>query len=90
MYEDTKDFIRRCGACQKHGNINSRDAMPLTNNLQIELFDVWGINHHYLLKHGIRHNVATPYHPQTSGQVETSNKKIKNILQKTVNEMGTT
>jgi transposase InsO family protein len=30
--------------------------------------------HCYLIKHGIRHNVATPYHPQTSGQVETSNK----------------
>ena len=45
MYEDTKDFIRRCGACQRHGNINSRDAMPLTNNLQIELFDVWGIDY---------------------------------------------
>jgi hypothetical protein len=43
MYEDTKDFIQRCGACQRHGNINTRDAMPLTNNLQIELFDVWGI-----------------------------------------------
>jgi len=42
----------------------------------------------YLLKHGIHHNVATPYHPQTSGQVETSNKQIKNILQKTVNEIG--
>ena len=45
--------------------------------------------HKYLLKHGIRHNVTTPYHPQTSGQAETSNKQIKNILQKTVNEMGT-
>ena len=45
MYEDMKDFIRRCGACQRHENINSRDAMPLTNNLQIELFDVWGIDY---------------------------------------------
>jgi len=44
---------------------------------------------HYLSKHGIRHNITTPYHPQTSGQAETSNKQIKNILQKTVNEMGT-
>ena len=44
--------------------------------------------HNYLSKHGIRHNVATPYHPQTSGQAETSNKQIKNILQKIVNEMG--
>jgi hypothetical protein len=126
--------------------------MPLTNNLQIELFDVWGIDymgpfpksknceyilvavdyvskwveampcravdakhskkmfheiiflrfgvprmvisdggkhfternfHQYLLKHGICHNVATLYHPQTSGQAEMSNKQIKNILQKT-------
>jgi hypothetical protein len=45
--------------------------------------------HNYLLRHGIHHNVATPYHPQISGQAETSNKQIKNILQKTVNEMGT-
>jgi transposase InsO family protein len=44
----------------------------------------------YLSKHGIYHNVATPYHPQTSGQAETSNKQIKNILQKMVNEMGIT
>jgi hypothetical protein len=45
--------------------------------------------HLYLKSHGIHHNVATPDHPQRSGQVETSNKQIKNILQKTVDEMGT-
>ena len=45
MYEDTKDFIRRCGACPRHWNINLRDAMPLTNNFRIELFDVWGIDY---------------------------------------------
>jgi transposase InsO family protein len=44
--------------------------------------------HNYLAKQGIRHNIATPYHSQISGQAETSNKQIKNILQKTVNEMG--
>jgi hypothetical protein len=132
--------------------------MPLTNNLQIELFDCWGIDYmgpfpksknseyilvavdyvskwveampcraadsrnskkmceevifrrfgvprmvisdggthlidknfcKYLAKHGICHNVATPYHPQTSGQAKISNKQIKNILQKIVDEMGT-
>ncbi|KAI5343276.1 hypothetical protein L3X38_011152 [Prunus dulcis] len=36
-------------------------------------------------KYNITHKVATPYHPQTSGQVEISNKEIKNILMKTVN-----
>jgi transposase InsO family protein len=34
---------------------------------------------------GFDHRIATPYHPQTSGQVETLNKEIKNILQKIVN-----
>jgi len=38
-----------------------------------------------LEKYGVRHNVATPYHPQTSGQVEVSNREIKQILAKTVN-----
>jgi transposase InsO family protein len=43
-----------------------------------------------LLEVGVDHRIATPYHPQTSGQAETSNKQIRNILQKTVNEMGRT
>jgi transposase InsO family protein len=37
-----------------------------------------------LKKYGVRHRVATPYHPQTSGQVEISNREIKTILEKTV------
>jgi transposase InsO family protein len=34
----------------------------------------------FLKELGAKHNIATPYHPQTSGQAETSNKHIKNIL----------
>jgi len=30
---------------------------------------------------------ATPHHPQTSGQVEVSNRQIKQILEKTVNSL---
>lgn len=37
-----------------------------------------------LSKYGVTHKVATPYHPQTSGQVEVSNRQIKSILEKTV------
>ena len=36
-------------------------------------------------KYGITHKVATPYHPQTSGQVELANREIKQILEKTIN-----
>ncbi|XP_070055382.1 uncharacterized protein [Nicotiana tomentosiformis] len=37
-------------------------------------------------KYGVKHKVATAYHPQMSGQVEVSNKEVKQILEKTVSE----
>ena len=37
-----------------------------------------------LKNNGVQHRVATPYHPQTSEQVEVSNRQIKEILEKTV------
>ncbi|XP_050211656.1 uncharacterized protein LOC126661825 [Mercurialis annua] len=36
-------------------------------------------------KYNVYHRIATPYHPQTSGQVEVSNHELKRILEKTVN-----
>ncbi|XP_059302310.1 uncharacterized protein LOC132054285 [Lycium ferocissimum] len=33
-------------------------------------------------KYGVKHRVETPYHPQTSGQVDASNWEIKSILAK--------
>jgi hypothetical protein len=38
-----------------------------------------------LKKYGVTHKVSTPYHPQTNGQAEVSNREIKGILEKTVN-----
>nr|GEZ65220.1 reverse transcriptase domain-containing protein [Tanacetum cinerariifolium] len=37
-------------------------------------------------KFGVTHRLATPYHPQTSGQVEVSNCGLKRILERTVGE----
>nr|GEW40753.1 reverse transcriptase domain-containing protein [Tanacetum cinerariifolium] len=39
-----------------------------------------------MLKFGVTHRLATPYHPQTSGQVEVSNHGLKRILERTVGE----
>ena len=38
-----------------------------------------------MAKYGVKHKLDTPYHPQTSGQVELANKEIKTILMKVVN-----
>nr|GEX33389.1 reverse transcriptase domain-containing protein [Tanacetum cinerariifolium] len=37
-------------------------------------------------KYGFTHRLATPYHPQTSGQVEVSNRGLKRILERAVCE----
>ena len=45
------------------------------------------VNHlmeNLLRKCNVKHKIPTPYHPQTSGQVEVSNRKTKKILEKTM------
>ena len=37
-----------------------------------------------LKKYGVFHKTSTPYHPQTNGQAEVSNREVKSILEKTV------
>nr|GEW78853.1 reverse transcriptase domain-containing protein [Tanacetum cinerariifolium] len=37
-------------------------------------------------KYGVTHRLETPYHPQTSGQVEVSNSGLKRILERAVGE----
>ncbi|GJX64814.1 reverse transcriptase domain-containing protein [Tanacetum coccineum] len=40
-------------------------------------------------KYGVTHRLATAYHPETSGQVEVSNRGLKRILERTVGENRT-
>nr|GEV95906.1 reverse transcriptase domain-containing protein [Tanacetum cinerariifolium] len=39
-----------------------------------------------MLKYGVTHRLATAYHPQTSGQLEVSNRSLKRILKRTIGE----
>ena len=65
-------------------NILSRFGAPMTiisdegshfaNKLFIKL----------IRKYGIKHVMGLAYHPQSNGQVEISNRKIRNILENTV------
>ena len=36
-------------------------------------------------KYGVHHRLSTPYHPQSNGQAEISNREIKHVLERTVN-----
>ncbi|GJY52261.1 reverse transcriptase domain-containing protein [Tanacetum coccineum] len=43
VFKDANEYVRRCDACQRSGNISSRNEMP-QNNIQVcEVFDIWGI-----------------------------------------------
>ncbi|KAL4384267.1 hypothetical protein GQ457_15G020160 [Hibiscus cannabinus] len=154
LFKDAHNFYKACDRCQRTRNIYRRTEMPLQCILEVELFDVWGIDFmgpfpsshgdlyillavdyvskwveaiatprndaqnvlKFLHKHifirfgvpraiindegtyfdnkliakaaqryGIRHKIATSYHPQTNDQAEVSNREIKQILEKVVN-----
>nr|GEV77320.1 reverse transcriptase domain-containing protein [Tanacetum cinerariifolium] len=42
-----------------------------------------------MLKYGVTYHLSTAYHPQTSGQVEVTNRGLKRILERTVGENRT-
>ena len=46
---------------------------------------IHGAFRNLLAKYDVNHRIASPYHPQSSGQVELTNREIKLILQKTIN-----
>ncbi|KAG7594089.1 Retrotransposon gag domain [Arabidopsis thaliana x Arabidopsis arenosa] len=44
MFKDAYGFIAKCDPCQRMGNITRRNEMPQTPILEVEVFDVWGID----------------------------------------------
>ncbi|KAL4323612.1 hypothetical protein GQ457_11G024420 [Hibiscus cannabinus] len=44
LFKDAHAFAKACDRCQITGKISRRNEMPLQNILEVELFDLWGIN----------------------------------------------
>ncbi|KAL4291931.1 hypothetical protein GQ457_14G017450 [Hibiscus cannabinus] len=44
LHRDAQLFCQQCDRCQRTENISRRNEMPLQNILEVELFDVWGID----------------------------------------------
>nr|GFB29845.1 reverse transcriptase domain-containing protein [Tanacetum cinerariifolium] len=80
IYKDAFELMKHCDSYQRQGKVLQRDEMP-QNFIQIcEIFDVWGIDFMGPFPS------SKAYHPQTSGQVEVTNRGLKRILERTVGE----
>ena len=44
LFRDSHTFVESCNACQRSETISSKNEMPLNNILEVEFFDVWGID----------------------------------------------
>ena len=44
LFKDSREFVRNCDSCQRTGNLPYGHSMPQQRILEIELFDVWGID----------------------------------------------
>ena len=44
IFKDAYEFAKYYDMCQRAENISQRHEMPLTNILEVEIFDVWGID----------------------------------------------
>ncbi|XP_010418861.1 PREDICTED: uncharacterized protein LOC104704475 [Camelina sativa] len=57
LFKDTHKFITKCDACQRIENITRRNEMPQNPILEVEIFDVWGID------------FMRPFNPPSNGNV---------------------
>ncbi|XP_074318177.1 uncharacterized protein LOC141654971 [Silene latifolia] len=45
LFHDVATYVKGCDKCQRSGNISRRHEMPMNYILEVELFDVWGIDY---------------------------------------------
>ena len=44
LFKDAHQFVSTCEKCQRMGNISRKDEPPMHPILEVELFDLWGID----------------------------------------------
>ena len=44
LFKDAKTFVTSCDRCQRTGSIGRRNEMPQNMILEVEVFDVWGLD----------------------------------------------
>nr|GEZ83624.1 retrovirus-related Pol polyprotein from transposon 17.6 [Tanacetum cinerariifolium] len=66
IYRDAQDLVKNCDVYQRQGKILQRDEMP-QNSIQFAKI---------MLKFSVTHRLATPYQPQTCGQVELTKHQL--------------
>ncbi|XP_075098865.1 uncharacterized protein LOC142175773 [Nicotiana tabacum] len=44
VFKDAHEFVRRCDRCQRTGTFTKRHEKPLYGIMEVEIFDVWGID----------------------------------------------
>nr|GEY63056.1 reverse transcriptase domain-containing protein [Tanacetum cinerariifolium] len=72
IYRDAHDMIKSCDTTPR-AIINDRGTHFCNDQFT-----------RVMIKYGVTHRLATTYHPQTSFQVEVSNRGLKRILERTV------
>ncbi|XP_074297168.1 uncharacterized protein LOC141627860 [Silene latifolia] len=45
LFRDVAFYVKGCDKCQRSGNITRKHEMPMNFMLEVELFDVWGIDY---------------------------------------------
>lgn len=44
LFKDATNFVRNCDAYQRARTISKRHEKPLINILEVEIFDIWGMD----------------------------------------------
>nr|GEY60931.1 reverse transcriptase domain-containing protein [Tanacetum cinerariifolium] len=87
IYKDAFELVKNCNSCQRQGKISQRDEMP-QNSIQRYPLLQRSVFESYVQVRGYPLSLYR-IPPQTSRQVEVTNRGLKRILERTVEENRT-